>query len=95
MYTSNIVKIMEIDDMELRGENVVKIKYVINKFLNQSAILNLRNERFRTTEAPDIIKLYREMKERAIGVSSESKKGEEHKIQLAQTNIKHMLEDLF
>ena len=37
------------------------------------------------------------MKERAIAMTNESnvKKGEEHKIQVAQTNIKHMFEDLF
>ena len=37
------------------------------------------------------------MKERAIAVTNDSnvKKGEEFKIQAAQTNIKHMFEDLF
>jgi hypothetical protein len=35
------------------------------------------------------------MKERAIGASNESKKIEESRLQLAQTNIKQMLEDIF
>ncbi len=94
MYTSKIIKILEIDDIFLRDENVVKIKYV-RFIVNQSPQLQLRNEKFKTLESQEIIKLYKEMKERAIGASNESKKIEESRLQLAQTNIKQMLEDIF
>jgi hypothetical protein len=95
MYFSHTVKILEIEEIELRSENMIKVKYVSIILRNQAPVLNLRNEKFKTIEANEIIKLYKEMKERAIGASSDTKIGEGQRIQIAQSNLKQMLEDLF